>query len=93
MSFDAIVMQSFTGLSIFTVLMLMALGLTIIFGLMGVINMAHGELMLLGAYCTYGTAKFFQAFFPAADGRLRFRRHRAGVFSSRVQWVICWKKV
>ncbi|MFM7669685.1 MAG: urea ABC transporter permease subunit UrtB, partial [Betaproteobacteria bacterium] len=32
--------------------------------LMGVINMAHGELMALGAYCTYGTAKFFQAFFP-----------------------------
>lgn len=64
MSFDALVMQSFTGLSIFTVLMLMALGLTIIFGLMGVINMAHGELMALGAYCTYGTAKFFQAFFP-----------------------------
>lgn len=64
MSFDAFMMQSFTGLSIFTVLMLMALGLTIIFGLMGVINMAHGELMALGAYCTYGTAKFFQTFLP-----------------------------
>ena len=58
-------MQSFTGLSIFTVLMLMALGLTIIFGLMGVINMAHGEFMALGAYCTYATAKFFQAFLPS----------------------------
>jgi len=65
MSFDAFVMQSFTGLSIFTVLMLMALGLTIIFGLMGVINMAHGEFMALGAYCTYATAKFFQAFLPS----------------------------
>jgi urea transport system permease protein len=64
MSFDAFVMQSFTGLSIFSVLMLMALGLTIIFGLMGVINMAHGEFMALGAYCTYATAKFFQAFLP-----------------------------
>jgi urea transport system permease protein len=65
MSFDAFVMQSFTGLSIFTVLMLMALGLTIIFGLMSVINMAHGEFMALGAYCTYATAKFFQAFLPS----------------------------
>ena len=64
MSLDAFVMQSFTGLSIFSVLMLMALGLTIIFGLMGVINMAHGEFMALGAYSTYATAKFFQLFLP-----------------------------
>ena len=43
-------MQVFTGLSLFTILMLMALGLAIVFGLMGVINMAHGELMAMGAY-------------------------------------------
>jgi urea transport system permease protein len=57
-------MQAFTGLSIFTILMLMALGLAIVFGLMGVINMAHGELMAMGAYTTYGTALFFQKFLP-----------------------------
>ena len=47
MSFDIAVMQAFNGLSLFTVLALMALGLAIIFGLMGVINMAHGELMAM----------------------------------------------
>jgi urea transport system permease protein len=64
MSFDMLAMQAFTGLSIFTILMLMALGLAIVFGLMGVINMAHGELMAMGAYTTYGTALFFQKFLP-----------------------------
>src|SRR5476651_1623941 len=46
-------MQSFAGLSLFSVLLLMALGLAIIFGQMGVINMAHGEFMALGAYTVY----------------------------------------
>ena len=40
----------FNGISIGAVLLIAALGLAIIFGLMGVINMAHGELMMLGAY-------------------------------------------
>jgi len=64
MTLDMLAMQAFTGLSIFTILMLMALGLAIVFGLMGVINMAHGELMAMGAYCSYGTAYFFQHFLP-----------------------------
>jgi urea transport system permease protein len=42
----------FSGISIGSVLLLSALGLAIVFGLMGVINMAHGELMMLGAYTT-----------------------------------------
>jgi urea transport system permease protein len=42
----------------------MALGLAIVFGLMGVINMAHGELMAMGAYCSYGMALLFERFFP-----------------------------
>ena len=46
-------MQAFTGLSNFSVLLLMALGLAIIFGQMGVINMAHGEFLTVGAYTTY----------------------------------------
>lgn len=46
-------MQGFAGLSFFSVLLLMALGLAIIFGQMRVINMAHGEFMVLGAYTTY----------------------------------------
>ena len=44
----------FSGLSLGSVLVLMALGLSVIFGQMGVINMAHGELMMVGAYTTYG---------------------------------------
>ena len=65
MNLDMLAMQAFTGLSIFTILMLMALGLAIVFGLMGVINMAHGELMAMGAYCSYGTALLFERFFSS----------------------------
>lgn len=65
MNLDLIAMQAFTGLSLFTVLMLMALGLAIVFGLMGVINMAHGELMAMGAYATYFASIFFARFLPA----------------------------
>lgn len=43
----------FNGLSIGSVLLLAALGLAVVFGLMGVINLAHGELMMIGAYTTY----------------------------------------
>lgn len=65
MSFDIFVMQLFNGLSLFTILLLMALGLAIVFGLMGVINMAHGELMTLGAYATYLTANLFSRYVPS----------------------------
>src|SRR6187399_447258 len=61
-------MQSFAGLSLFSVLLLMALGLAIIFGQMGVINMAHGEFMAAGAYtvylCSTLTASFAPSFQP-----------------------------
>ena len=50
------VMQGFAGLILFSVYVLMALGLAIIFGQMGVINMAHGEFMILGAYVTWLTS-------------------------------------
>jgi urea transport system permease protein len=43
----------FNGISIGAVLLIAALGLAIVFGLMGVINLAHGELMMLGAYTTF----------------------------------------
>ncbi len=54
----------FFGLSLGSVLVLAAIGLAITFGVMGVINMAHGELMMLGAYCTY----FVQVLFPDSIG-------------------------
>ncbi|MGH1571611.1 urea ABC transporter permease subunit UrtB [Methylobacterium sp. P31] len=58
-------MQGFAGLILFSVYLLMALGLAIIFGQMGVINMAHGEFMILGAYVTYLCSTFFQTYLPA----------------------------
>lgn len=55
----------FHGLSLSSILLIMALGLAIVFGLMGVINMAHGELMMIGAYATFVTQECFRAFLPA----------------------------
>lgn len=56
----------FYGVSLGSVLLLAALGLAITFGLMGVINMAHGELLMIGAYTTYLTQGFFRHHFPSA---------------------------
>lgn len=54
----------FYGLSLGSILLLAALGLAISFGLMGVINMAHGEMLMLGAYSTYLIQNVFLAYFP-----------------------------
>ena len=56
----------FTGLSLGSILLLVALGLAITYGLLGVINMAHGEMLMIGAYATYATQTVFRAYFPAA---------------------------
>ena len=56
----------FTGISLGSVLLLVALGLAITYGLMGVINMAHGELMMIGAYTTYVVQNLFRAYLPGA---------------------------
>jgi urea transport system permease protein len=60
-----LVMQGFAGLSLFSVLLLMALGLAIIFGQMGVVNLAHGEFMALGAYTVYLCSQVVQDHMPA----------------------------
>jgi urea transport system permease protein len=56
----------FTGASLGSILLLVALGLAITYGLMGVINMAHGELMMIGAYATYVVQNLFRAHLPGA---------------------------
>lgn len=84
-------MQGFAGLSLFSVLLLMGLGLAIIFGQMGVINMAHGEFMTIGAYTIFLgstlTEKFAPGFmpyyFPVAIGV-------AFVFAFMAGWVVEW---
>ena len=55
----------FRGISLSSILLIMSVGLAIVFGLMGVINMAHGELMMVGAYATFMTQEIFKAFLPA----------------------------
>ncbi len=60
----ALANNAFTGLSLGSVLVLTALGLAVIYGLIGVINMAHGEFLMLGAYATYLTQRAFQAWLP-----------------------------
>ncbi|MEN9688581.1 MAG: High-affinity branched-chain amino acid transport system permease protein LivH [Pseudomonadota bacterium] len=54
----------FTGISLGSILLLVALGLAITYGLMGVINMAHGELMMVGAYATYVVQALFRTHAP-----------------------------
>jgi len=54
----------FSGFSLGSILLLVALGLAITYGLMGVINMAHGELMMIGAYATYVVQGLFQKWLP-----------------------------
>ena len=56
----------FTGASLGSILLLVALGLAITYGLMGVINMAHGELMMIGAYATYVVQAAFRHYLPDA---------------------------
>ncbi len=56
----------FTGISLGSILLLVALGLAITYGLMGVINMAHGELMMIGAYATYVVQNLFRTHLPGA---------------------------
>lgn len=58
--------QAFSGLSLGSILLLAALGLAITFGLLGVINMAHGEMLMLGAYSTYMVQVLVQRFAPGA---------------------------
>ncbi|HLJ63600.1 MAG TPA: urea ABC transporter permease subunit UrtB, partial [Stellaceae bacterium] len=56
----------FQGLSLGSVILLAAIGLAITFGVMGVINMAHGEMIMIGAYTTFTVQELFRALLPAA---------------------------
>lgn len=56
--------HAFSGLSLGSILLLAALGLAITFGLMGIINMAHGEMLMIGAYATFVIQTMFRRYFP-----------------------------
>jgi urea transport system permease protein len=86
-------MQGFAGLILFSVFVLMALGLAIIFGQMGVINMAHGEFMILGAYVTYLVSGLFQTWLPGLFGIYFFVAMAlafvaAGALGVVVEWAL-----
>jgi urea transport system permease protein len=63
--FTGLAANLFQGISLGSVLLLAAIGLAITFGVMGVINMAHGEMIMLGAYVAFVVQELFRAFLPA----------------------------
>ena len=67
-----IVANLFQGISLGSILLLAAIGLAITFGVMGVINMAHGEMIMVGAYVAYVVQELFRAYLPPGviDGYL-----------------------
>ena len=82
---NEIIGNLFYGISLGSVLLLAAMGLAITFGLMGIINMAHVELLMIGAYTTYVCQLFFRHFFPQAiDGYLLLAVPSAFVVSGLV---------
>ncbi len=84
-------MQGFAGLSLFSVLLLMGLGLAIIFGQMGVINMAHGEFMTIGAYTIYLFSQLTESYAPGlAQAYFPFAIAAAFVFAFAVGWLVEW---
>src|SRR5438876_110995 len=65
---DVVIVQAFNALSLSSILLLVALGLVFSFGLMNVINMAHGEFIMVGAYVTFVVQRLFLAFAPELSG-------------------------
>ena len=82
---EVLVGQLFNGMSLGVVLLLIALGLTLTFGQMGVINMAHGEFIMAGAYTAYVVQQILGSaglsLLVVAAGRVRRRR----------RWACCWR--
>ena len=84
-------MQGFAGLSLFAVLLLMGLGLAIIFGQMGVINMAHGEFMTIGAYTVFLGSTLANEISPGAVAAyFPFAILAAFVFAFMAGWLVEW---
>ncbi|MCY7867007.1 urea ABC transporter permease subunit UrtB [Bacillus spizizenii] len=63
---SVVVTQLFNGISLGSILILIAIGLAVTFGLMNIMNMAHGELIMAGAYTTYVVQQLFLSYLPAS---------------------------
>ena len=83
----------FSGLSLGSVLLLAALGLAITYGVMGIINMAHGELLMVGAYATYSVQNIFRSYFPDALDWYVLAAIPAAFFSAALVGVIMERTV
>ncbi|MFT3799697.1 MAG: urea ABC transporter permease subunit UrtB [Burkholderiaceae bacterium] len=89
--FNIGLMQGFAGLSLFSVLLLMGLGLAIIFGQMGVINMAHGEFMTVGAYTIYMASTLVDSYAPGLQqSYFPFAIAVAFVLAFMLGWLAEW---
>ncbi|SIQ58347.1 urea ABC transporter permease subunit UrtB [Aquipseudomonas alcaligenes] len=87
-------MQGFNGLSVFCVLLLMALGLAIIFGQMGVINMAHGEFLTIGAYTTFVVSSLTEQYAPAfGPYYFFFAIALSFVIAGAIGWLVEWAMI
>jgi urea transport system permease protein len=85
------VQNTFAGASAGSILILLALGLSIIFGLMGVINMAHGEFMMVGAFTTFVVSEWFRAHLPGwYDYYLLAAIPAAFLVAGIVGWLVEW---
>ncbi|MGW1534124.1 urea ABC transporter permease subunit UrtB [Streptomyces aureus] len=80
--------QSLTGISIGAVLLLIALGLTLTFGQMGVINMAHGEFIMAGAYTTYVLQKSISSAGVSLLVALPIAFLAAGAMGALLEWLL-----
>ncbi|MEZ7847253.1 MAG: urea ABC transporter permease subunit UrtB [Polaromonas sp.] len=84
-------MQGFAGLSLFAVLLLMGLGLAIIFGQMGVINMAHGEFMTIGAYTIFLGSTLAEKYAPQLHNiYFPISILLAFAFAFGIGWLVEW---
>ena len=83
----------FTGLSLGSILLLAALGLAITYGVMGVINMAHGELLMVGAYSAYAMQSVFRNYFPSAIDWYLLAAVPVGFFAAALVGVLMERTV
>ena len=83
----------FHGLSLASILLLAALGLAVTFGLLGVINMAHGEMLMLGAYATYAVQIAFERWFPGSAGYYLIAAIPVAFFSTLLTGVVLERTV
>jgi urea transport system permease protein len=87
--FSGLLEAIFNGMSIGSVLLISALGLAIVFGLMGVINLAHGELMMLGAYTTFVVQNGFKLLpAPLFEFYIFFALIAAFIVAAAAGWVL-----